>query len=247
MSGQTDLLELMIGLSARREAYVVATVVEAHGSTSAKPEVIDLNLNDEVLGTGMPCGGSMRVYVEPTAVPPALWVLGHGKVAECLCRSGAALGLRVIVDDPFATDPMKYPDATEIINDDYGYELLTPAAGDFVVITTQHKGDHLSAVRALRSPARYIAVIASGKRVRLVREFLLEQGFSEEQLTRLYAPPGLDLGAETPEEIVLSVLSEIVMQRRGASGLPMRVRSSRQARIQRDQVGESARHTEEVQ
>ena len=257
---QTDLLDLMAALRARREPYAVATVVETEGSASAKPgskalvaadgallagwvgggcaestvrhaaleclgagepRVVELDLDDEVLGTGMPCGGSMRVFVEPVLPPPALWVLGHGRAAECLCRFGATLGFRVVVDDTPAVDPARYPDAAEIIGDDYGYARLTPGAGDCVVIATQHKGDHLSAVRALRSPARHIAVIASRKRARLVLDFLRGQGFSDEELARVRAPAGLDLGARTPEEIALSVLSEAVMLRRGASGAPM--------------------------
>jgi len=255
-----DLLDLMLALRGRREAYVLATVVETTGSTSARPgskaliagdgailagwvgggcaeatvrqaaldclraerpRVVELDLDDEVLGTGMPCGGSMRVYVEPVLPRPTLWLLGHGRVAECLCRFGAILGFRVVVDDAPAPDPARFPDAAEIIGDDDGYERLMPAAVDAVVIATQHKGDHVSAVRALRSPARYIAVIASGKRARLVLDFLRGEGFSEDDLDRLRTPADLDLGAETPEEIALSVVSEIVMLRRGG-GHPMR-------------------------
>src|SRR5215212_11974292 len=146
---QTDLLDLMVALRARREAYAVATVVETAGSASAKPgskalvahdgallagwvgggcaestvrqaaleclgagepRVFELDLDDEVLGTGMPCGGSMRVFVEPVLPKPTLWILGHGLVAECLCRFGAALGFRVVVDDTPAPDPARYPD-----------------------------------------------------------------------------------------------------------------------------------------
>jgi xanthine dehydrogenase accessory factor len=210
------------------------------------PKVVQIDLDDEVLGTGMPCGGSMRVYVEPYVPPPTLWVLGQGAVAECLCRSGASLGFRVVVNEPSATDPTKFPDAAEIIISDYGYERLMPKAEDFVVIATQHKGDHLSAVLALRSPVRYVAVIASSKRARLVREFLLEQGFSAEGLTKLHAPAGLDLGAETPEEIALSVLSEIVMHRRGATGLPMRQETGEELRSARNGAEASNRKAAEV-
>lgn len=256
----TNLLDLMLALRARREAYALATVVETEGSASARPgakaligrdgvvlagwvgggcaestvrqaaleclrddrpQVVGLDLNDEVLGTGMPCGGSMRVFVEPVLPQPTLWVLGHGRVAECLCRFGASLGFRVVVDDTPAPDPARYPDAAQIISDDFDYEQLTPAAEDAVVIATQHKGDHMSAVRALRSPARYIAVIASRKRSRLVLEFLRGEGFAEADLARLRAPAGLDLGARIPEEIALSILGEIVMLRRGGSGRPM--------------------------
>ena len=187
-----------------------------------RPTVIELDLNDEALGTGMPCGGSMRVYVEPVLPRPTLWILGHGRVAESLCRFGATLGFRVVVDETPAPDPARFPDAAEIIGDDYGYEKLAPAADDAVVIATQHKGDHVSAVRALRSPARHIAVIASRKRARLVLDFLREQGFADEDLRRVLAPAGLDIGGRTPEEIALSVLGEIVMLRRGGSGGRMR-------------------------
>jgi xanthine dehydrogenase accessory factor len=127
--------------------------------------------------------------------------------------------------------PARYPDAAEIIGDDYDYGRLAPGPEDCVVIATQHKGDHLSAVRALRSPARHIAVIASRKRARLVLDFLRGQGFSEEELARVRAPAGLDLGARTPEEIALSVLSEAVMLRRGASGAPMHGLAERRARV----------------
>jgi xanthine dehydrogenase accessory factor len=206
-----------------------------------QPRVIELDLDDEVLGTGMPCGGSMRVYVEPVLPRPTLWVLGHGRVAECLCRFGATLGFRVVVDDTPAPDPARFPDAVEIIGDDYDYERLTPAAEDAVVIATQHKGDHVSAVRALRSPAGYVAVIASRKRARLVLDFLRGEGFAEQDLARLRAPAGLDLGARTPEEIAFSVMAEIVMLRRGGSGRPMHGAAGCHAKPQQGPVGAPAR------
>jgi xanthine dehydrogenase accessory factor len=76
--------------------------------------------------------------------------------------------------------------------------------------------------RALASSARYIALIASRKRSRLVLDFLRAEGFREEQLERVMAPSGLDLGARTPEEIALCVMSEIVLVRRGGTGVRMR-------------------------
>jgi xanthine dehydrogenase accessory factor len=149
-------------------------------------------------------------------------------VAECLCRFGATLGFRVIVDDTPTPEPARFPDATKIIGDDYDYERLTPAAGDAVVIATLHKGDHVSAVRALRSPAHTIALIASRKRSRLILDFLGGEGFTAEDLARLRAPAGLDLAAKTPEEIALSVMGEIVMLRRGGTGLPIRDKAGTQ-------------------
>ena len=188
---------------------------------SGETAMLDIDLNDEMLGAGMPCGGSMRVYVEPVLPRPALWIMGPGRVAECLCLMGDLLGLRVVVNDPGVSWD-RYPLATQLITDDLDYDQLLPAAEDYVVIATQHKGDHESMLRALASPAAYIALIASRKRSRLVLDYLREEGLSEDQVNRVMAPSGLDLGARTPEEIALCLISEIVLLRRGGSGLRMR-------------------------
>ena len=183
--------------------------------------VIDIDLDSEVLGAGMPCGGSMRVYVEPLLPKPVLWIMGHGRVAECLCQMGDMLGLEVRVIDRLLRGEM-YPGASQLITDDPGYAKLQPARADYVVVATQHKGDHRSMTRALESEARYIALVASRKRSRLVLDYLRAEGFSAEDLKRVRAPSGLDLGARTPEEIALCVISEIVLVRRGGSGGLMR-------------------------
>ncbi|MGH2928185.1 MAG: XdhC family protein [Solirubrobacteraceae bacterium] len=185
--------------------------------------VITLDMNDEVLGTGMPCGGSMRVYVEPVLPRPTLWILGHGRVAECLCAIGAMMDLEIVVDDPLV-DRAHYPAAARLLTEDMDYGELEPGADDYVVIATQHKGDHQSMQRALRSAVRYVALIASRKRSRLVLDYLRAEGFGEDDMARVHAPAGLDLAPRTPEEIALAVLSEIVMLRRGGNGTPARDR-----------------------
>lgn len=185
-----------------------------------RPRVIGLDLDDEVLGVGMPCGGHMRVFVEPVLPPPGLWILGHGRVAESLCRFGAELGFRVVVDDTPAPEPARYPGAAEILGDDDDFDRLRPGPADAVVIATQHKGDHLAAVRALRSPAGHVAIIASRKRAGLLRDFLRGEGFGPDALARLRAPAGLGLGGRAPEEVALSVIAEIVMRRHGGDGAP---------------------------
>ena len=179
--------------------------------------VIGLDMNDEVLGTGMPCGGSMRVYVEPVMPKPRLWILGHGRVAEAVCRIAALVGFEVIVDDAMV-DHAHYPEASRLVVGDIDYSRLTAGPDDYVVVATQHKGDHESLQHLLRNDVRFVALIASRKRSRLVLDFLREQGFSEGYLARVHAPAGLDFGARTPEEIAFSVVSEIVLLRRGGSG-----------------------------
>lgn len=188
---------------------------------SGETEIVDIDLNDEILGAGMPCGGSMRVYVEPVLAKPVLWIMGHGRVAECLCLMGDLLGFSVIVNDP-GVEWDRYPNAAQLISDDLDYLQLKPSQGDFVVIATQHKGDHESMKRALASKAAYIALIASRKRSRLVLDYLQQEGFAKGDINRVMAPSGLDLGARTPEEIALCLISEIVLVRRGGTGLRMR-------------------------
>jgi xanthine dehydrogenase accessory factor len=185
--------------------------------SDGRPRVVEIDMEDEVLGVGMPCGGHMRVYVEPVLAQPALWILGHGRVAEVTCELGDLMGLRVTVIDREVTSE-RYPRAAVLVTDDLDYAHLTPGADDFVVVATQHKGDHDSMTRVLRSSARYIALIASRKRARLVLDYLRMQGFTDEDLARVRAPAGLDLGARTPEEIALSIISEIVLVRRSATG-----------------------------
>lgn len=198
------------------ESTVCSNAVECLRTHETR--MVELDMNDEVLGTGMPCGGSARVYVEPILPKPTLWILGHGRVAETICSIGALTGFDVVVDDPMA-ETTRYPDAVRLITDDLDYSQLTVSPDDYVVVATQHKGDHESMPRLLRAGVHYVALIASRKRSRLVLDFLHQEGFGEEDIARVHAPAGLDLGAHTPEEIALSVISEIVMQRRGGGGV----------------------------
>ena len=183
-------------------------------------DIIEIDLDDEVLGAGMPCGGHMRVYIEPFTPKPSVWIMGHGAVAEHLCHLADLMGFSVIVNDSMA-ELKKFPDATQLISDDIDYSLLIPKAEDFVVIATQHKGDHESMSRALASDAKYIALIASRKRSRLVLDYLRTKKFTDSDIERVMAPCGLDIGARSPAEIALSVISEIVLVRRQASGIRM--------------------------
>jgi xanthine dehydrogenase accessory factor len=248
----TDVLRVAADLIAGRRPFVLGTVIEAQGSTSARagakaifdtegvvvagwvgggcaestiahaaieclesetPQVVDVDLDDEVLGAGMPCGGRMRVYVEPVVPRPTLWILGHGRVAECLCHLGALMSFNVVVDDGMAS-PNRYPDAARVIADDGDYSAVDPAPSDFVIIATQHRGDHESLRRLLASDVGYIALIASKKRTGLVIAYLREAGFDQRAIDRIRAPAGIELGARTPEEIALSVISEVVLVRR---------------------------------
>nr|WP_305888580.1 XdhC family protein [Methylomonas sp. SURF-2] len=249
-------MQRQLELQQSRQPYVLATVVEILGSSSAKPAakalmdwagqlvegwigggcaqamvaqtalkclqsgepcVIDIDLTDEIFGAGMPCGGSMRVYVEPFLPSPQLWLLGHGRIVETLCEFARPLGFEVIVNDAQAK-PGQFPAASRLIDDDSRYRQLQPRPGDYVLVATHHKGDYDALTQALNSPADYIGMIASRKRAQLVLQRLRCEGFGDTALARIRAPAGLDLGAKLPEEIALSIVSEMTMLRRGGQG-----------------------------
>ena len=200
------------------QAMVSKTALECF--SSGEPRIVDIDLTDEIFGAGMPCGGQMRVYVEPVIPKPQLWLMGHGRIVESLCEFAYRLDFDVIVNDPQATQE-HLPMAARIINDDNRYQQLLPQAGDFVVIATHHKGDYDSLTQALQSDAAYIALVASRKRADLVLHRLTKEGFSESCLSRIRAPAGLGLGGTLPEEIALSIASEMIMIRRGGHARPL--------------------------
>ncbi|WP_421621261.1 XdhC family protein [Alkalilimnicola ehrlichii] len=184
-------------------------------------ELILVDMDDEILGTGVPCGGRMRVWVEPVLPRPTLWLLGAGRLTETLSRMAATTGLRVVVNDPRASRE-RFPEASAIHADDLDYAALCPDPGDFVVVATQHKGDHHAIARALACGAGYIALVASRKRAALVLQGLREDDHDQQRLSAVVAPAGLDLGGREPEEIALAILAEIVMLRRNGSGRRLR-------------------------
>ncbi|QSA96827.1 XdhC family protein [Methylococcus sp. EFPC2] len=179
--------------------------------------VIDIDLNDEVFGAGMPCGGSMRVYVEPVLPRPMLWLMGHGRIVESLCEFAHKVGFDVTVIDNQAT-PERLPAAARVVNEHIRYDALQPEAGDYVVIASHHKGDYDSLSRALASGAGYVALVSSRTRAKLVIDRLRQEGCDEAHLGRVRAPAGLNLAAKLPEEIALSIVAEMVSMRRGGGG-----------------------------
>src|SRR6476646_319525 len=188
---------------------------------SEKPVLITLDMQDEILGVGMPCGGMMDVYIEPVLPQPELVIAGHGRIAETLARLGHLMNFSVTIHDPSAARE-SFPDAQRIIDKDFDVDEVSFGPSTYVVIATLHKNDHLWLQRALEGDAAYVALIASAHRSRLVLDYLLAEGVAAEKVERVWAPAGLDLGAAGPEEIALSIMSQIVALRRGGSAASLK-------------------------
>jgi xanthine dehydrogenase accessory factor len=194
-----------------------------------RSRLITVDMSDEQLGVGMPCGGTMEIFIEPVLPKPELLIVGHGRIAETLAVLGDLMGFAITVNDP-AADHSAFPQAQKLVTEDFDLTETPIGPKSFVVIATQHKRDHLWLQKALEGDAAYVALIASRHRAKLVLDFLRDRGLSEAQIATVYAPAGLDLGASTPEEIALSVISQMVALRRGGTVQPLATEEARLSR-----------------
>lgn len=156
-------------------------------------------------------GGTLEIFIEPLLPAPQLWVLGGAPVCRALAAMGRLLGYEVVAVDPDPhASPM--PEADVVVSP---FEPGCIRRGDraYVVVATMGTADEELLEAALRSQAGYVALVASRRRAAALRDYLAERGVSPEQLARLKAPAGLDIGAQTPQEIALSILAEITRAR----------------------------------
>ncbi len=173
---------------------------------------------DGIVELVMTChsGGTLEIYVEPHLPAPVLWVAGTTPIAGALVALGSAAGWRVSVFDPIA-DPDAFPGAERVVA---GTDIagLDPDTAPAVVVATQGVWDEEALAAALARDASYVGLVASPTRAAVVRAWLREEaGVPDERLAALRAPAGLDLGAETAEEVALSILAELVQVRRGTA------------------------------
>ncbi len=170
--------------------------------------------------------GAASLYLEVVESKPVFLVVGAGHIGRALARLANFLDYHVAVLDDredFA-DPELLPEAGEVICEDFETALDRYPIGPnttVVMVTRGHKQDELSLRRCLGRGARYLGMIGSKRRTAAVLAHLREEGFAAEELAKVRTPIGLAIGAETPEEIALSILAEVVMLRRGGDGAPM--------------------------
>jgi xanthine dehydrogenase accessory factor len=158
-----------------------------------------------------PSKGTMDIFVEPVLPHPSLVVLGASPVALSLAAQARRLGYHVTLAAP-ASDLVEEPDAHVIID---GFEPRhLNEARRFVVVSTQGKGDEAALKQALAIEAAYHAFVGSKRKMAVLREKLIAAGVEPSIIDRVKAPAGLDLGAITPEEIAVSILAEITIERR---------------------------------
>ncbi|NPA26417.1 MAG: XdhC family protein [Chloroflexi bacterium] len=185
-----------------------------------QPRVETYRLVDPARGDPGVCGGQMRVYIEPILPPPQILIVGAGHVGKAVAELAHWLGFRVLVTDdrPDACSAEAFPEAEACVLADPKEipQRISITPQTFVVLVTRGSPVDVEALPGLlQSPARYIGVIGSRRRWLTTAKALREQGVPEEALARVRTPIGLDIGAETPKEIALSILAEIVAELHG--------------------------------
>jgi xanthine dehydrogenase accessory factor len=161
-------------------------------------------------------GGSVEIYIEPLLPARRLLIFGVSPTAQALARLAAVLGYRVEAVDPEASETL-FPDASRLVTRDASIEppgSARDAARCFAVVATLGQRDEEAAWAASQMKPAYVGVVASRKRFGQIRGTLAARGATPEQLDGIANPAGLDIGAETPEEIALSILAEITRRRR---------------------------------
>lgn len=172
---------------------------------------------------------SVQVYLEIHHPQPELVVVGAGHIAQPLCAVGSLLGCRVTVldDRPAFATRERFPEASRVERVDFSdpfRDVTVHPLTHLVLVTRGHKYDYECLRRVLRADPQpaYIGMIGSRRRVRATYAQLLDEGIPWERIAAVRAPVGLDVGAETPAEIAVSVAAEIVLLWRGGSGSPLR-------------------------
>lgn len=190
--------------------------------------VLHYDLVDPGRGDPGVCGGSVTVYLEPILPKPCVVVIGGGHVGKAVAHLAKWLGFRVVVSDDRAElcTPEANPDADEfyaVSMEDLPKHLQINSQ-TYLVLTTRGMNVDVPGVPALLDTAAgYIGIIGSRRRWVLSQKGMIEAGVSPEKIESIHSPIGLEIGAETPEEIAVSIMAEIIMVRNGGSGKSMKI------------------------
>ncbi|MGH9481432.1 MAG: XdhC family protein [Terriglobales bacterium] len=192
-----------------------------------KPRTLSFDLNQNPkYDTGLVCGGTIEIFIEPVLPAAVLTIFGGGHVSLELYRAARNAGFEVtVVDDRAAyANRERFPEAREVIAEDYERALaaLTPGESSYLVIVTRGHRDDMRVLRwAVQTEARYIGMVGSRRKAIAVFRELTAEGLRPELFERVHSPVGLAIGAVTPEEIAVAIVAELIaVRRRVERGLP---------------------------
>ena len=202
------------------EAKVIKETKQAMKEGKGRFLVYHLTKEAAALDEGAICGGDMKIFVDVLQPKEEVLIFGAGHIAVYVSRIAKMVGFKVTVIDSlkeFANQD-RFPEVDEIIADDTKKALrhLNIASSTYIIVITRgHLKDEEVLASVIRSNAAYIGMIGSSKKNATVFQNLEEQGISKDELTKVHAPIGIDIKAQTPEEIAVSIIAEIIQVRRG--------------------------------
>jgi xanthine dehydrogenase accessory factor len=186
---------------------------------SGEPQVVNLDLTGSGEEAWMICGGKMDVFLEPILPAETLYLFGAGHLSQSTAVVAKMLGLRVVVIDPRPeyNNNERFPNADSLVVEEYdnAFSKLNVDDNSYIVIYTPgHVSDEKCLRFAIGTAAKYVGMIGSKKKVKEIKERLRKKGVSQQQLDEVHAPIGLEINAQTPEEIAISILAELTKVRR---------------------------------
>jgi xanthine dehydrogenase accessory factor len=163
-------------------------------------------------------GRRVEILLEPVFCEPTIYIFGGGHVSEQIAPLAKNVHFKVVVidDREIFANRERFPEADEVIVSEFGkcFERLNIDESSYVVIVTRgHLYDGIVLEQALESNARYIGMIGSRKKIGTLYQSLIEKGIAKERLGRVHAPIGIDINSETPEEIAVSIVAELIKVR----------------------------------
>jgi xanthine dehydrogenase accessory factor len=182
---------------------------------------------DQAGEDGLVCGGRMQVFIEPIEGTPTLCLFGAGHVAQPLARMAKAVGFRVEVADDrvkFA-NRARFPEADLVVVESFPEAAAKMTLGRnsyAVVVTRGHKGDAEALQAVLDRDLRFVGLLGSRPKMVHIFSDLEERGVSPSALARVHSPLGIEIGAQSPEEIAVSILAEMITVRRGVDPAAIR-------------------------
>jgi xanthine dehydrogenase accessory factor len=200
------------------EARVIKEAIKVIGQ--GKPKQLHTGLTaKEVEADGMLCGGEVEVFIEPILTPPTLYIFGGGHISLSLARMGKPLGFKIaVIDDrPDFANADRFPEADTVLAEDFSKafpKLKIDKSSYIVIVTRNHQYDGVVLEWAVGTKAKYIGMIGSQAKNKAIFSHLSAKGVTKGQLARVHAPIGVEINAQTPEEIAVSILAEIVKVRR---------------------------------
>ncbi len=187
---------------------------------SGNPKILSFNLSGKSPEeNALVCGGIMEVYLEPIIPETILYIFGAGHVGKALAEIARFAGFNVAVIDDREdyANIRRIPQAHAFYVDEWERVLSRIEVTDnsYIFISTrEHHLDELCLCFALQSSAKYIGMLGSRKKIRLLKEYVEKQGIAPAEFQRVSVPVGFDIGAETPEEIAISIAAELVAARK---------------------------------